>query len=70
LDLSKAAVDNSVDNVLTKDVFPESTCPKIPTLTFNTWSGVGVGDAAASEEVGVVVVVVVLLLLLLSGMLL
>lgn len=32
--LSKAAVDSSVLKARTSDVFPESTCPNIPTFTF------------------------------------
>jgi hypothetical protein len=39
--LSRAAVDKSVDKVLTKEVFPESTCPRTPTLTFRTSSAGG-----------------------------
>ena len=41
-DLSKAAVDSRVDKVFTSDVLPESTCPKIPTLTLITSSVFGV----------------------------
>jgi hypothetical protein len=48
-DLSKAAVESKVDNVLTRDVFPESTWPKIPTFTFKTSSGVGVGAFTAAD---------------------
>ena len=40
-DLSRAAVDKRVDSVFTRDVFPESTCPRIPTLTLITSSGFG-----------------------------
>jgi hypothetical protein len=43
--LSKAAVDNNVDKDFTRDVLPESTCPKTPTLIFKTSSVVG-GDNA------------------------
>jgi len=38
-DLSKDAVDKRVDKVLTKDVFPESTCPKTPMFIFSIRSG-------------------------------
>ena len=40
-DLSSAAVESRVDRVFTKDVFPESTWPRIPTLTLITSSGLG-----------------------------
>jgi hypothetical protein len=47
--LSKAAVDNNVDKDFTRDVLPESTCPKTPTLIFKTSSVVG-GDKADGGE--------------------
>ena len=49
-DLSSAAVDKRVDKVLTKEVLPESTCPKIPTLTLMTSSGLG-GDVFLAGDV-------------------
>jgi hypothetical protein len=33
VDLSSAAVDSSVESVLTSDVLPLSTCPSTPRLT-------------------------------------
>ena len=63
-DLSSAAVDNRVESDFTRDVFPESTCPRMPTFTLITSSGFGglslIGGAfTAVGIVGVVDFVVV-----------
>ena len=48
-DLSRAAVDKRVERVFTREVFPESTCPRIPTLMLITSSGLGIGGFADDE---------------------
>ena len=38
-DLSRDAVDRSVESVFTSEVLPESTCPNTPTFRFRTLEG-------------------------------